>query len=92
MKLVAVILQLEPDQMKGQANGDLTSYGRMTFTEYDMSIKAEVARSIDNYFSMFGYRTDKMKVPNITGRANWNFVQTQGVMLLVIFLSLIFRK
>ena len=71
--------QLEPDQMKGQANGDLNfSYGRMTFTEYDMSIKAEVARSIDNYFSMFGYRTDKMKVPNITGRTNWNFVQTQG--------------
>ena len=70
---------LTPDQTKGQTNGDLNfSYGRMCFTEYDMSIKAEVARSIDNYFSMFGYRTDKMKIPNITGRANWNYVKTMG--------------
>lgn len=70
---------ITPDQTKGQTNGDMNfSYGRMCFTEYDMSIKAEVARSIDNYFSMFGYRTDKMKVPNITGRANWNYVKTMG--------------
>lgn len=70
---------ITPDQTKGQSNGDLNfSYSRMCFTEYDMSVKAEVARSIDNYFSMFGYRTDKMKVPNITGRANWNYVKTMG--------------
>ena len=43
-----------------------------------MSIKAEVARAIDDYFSMFGYRTDRMKLPNITGRSNWNYVKTLG--------------
>jgi hypothetical protein len=27
---------------------------------------------------MFGYKVNRMKVPNITGRQNWNFVRTTG--------------
>lgn len=70
---------ITPDQVKGKQSGDLTfSIGRNCFTGYKMSIKAEVARAIDDYFSMFGYRTDKMKLPNITGRSNWNYVKTLG--------------
>ena len=41
-----------------------------------MSIKKEYARIIDNYFSMFGYKINRVKVPNITGRSNWNYVKT----------------
>lgn len=70
---------ITPDQVKGKQTGDLTfSIGRNCFTGYKMSIKAEVARAIDDYFSMFGYRTDRMKLPNITGRSNWNYVKTLG--------------
>ena len=43
-----------------------------------MSIRPEMARIIDNYFSMFGYRVNQVKVPNITGRRNWNYVKTIG--------------
>lgn len=43
-----------------------------------MSIKAEYAKIIDDYFSAFGYRVNSLKVPNITGRANWNYVKTVG--------------
>lgn len=43
-----------------------------------MSIRAEYARMIDDYFTMFGYKTNRLKVPNITGRANWNYVKTKG--------------
>ena len=25
---------------------------------------------------MFGYKVNKLKVPNITGRENWNYVKT----------------
>lgn len=71
--------EMTPNQTRGQSNGDLNfSYSKMQFTEYDMSIKAEVARSIDNYFSMYGYRTSRVKIPNITGRQNWNYVKTIG--------------
>lgn len=52
------------------------------FTFYKMSVKAEYARCIDNYFSMFGYKTNRMKTPNITGRQNWNYVKTVGCNIL----------
>ena len=43
-----------------------------------MSIRQEYARCIDDYFSMFGYKTNRVKIPNITGRTNWNYVKTLG--------------
>jgi len=70
---------ITPDQTRGIQTGDLTySIGRNCFTGYKMSIKYQQAKAIDDYFSMFGYRTDQVKVPNITGRANWNYVKTLG--------------
>lgn len=41
-------------------------------------IRPEFAEIIDNYFSCFGYATHLVKVPNVTGRRNWNYVQTVG--------------
>ena len=41
-----------------------------------MSIKAEYARCADEYLSVFGYKTNRVKTPNITGRRNWNYVKT----------------
>ena len=71
---------LTPDQAKGNANaGDVVwSKYRSQFTFMPMSVKAEVARCIDEYFSQFGYKCNRVKVPNITGRRNWNFVKTVG--------------
>lgn len=46
------------------------------FYFYQMSIKKEYAQIIDNYFSMFGYKVNRVKIPNITGRTNWNYVKT----------------
>lgn len=39
--------------------------------------KEEIARMIDDYFTMFGYKVNKMKVPNISGRKAWNYVKCQ---------------
>ena len=41
-------------------------------------IRPEYAEIIDNYFSCFGYATHMVKVPNTSGRRNWNYVQTVG--------------
>jgi hypothetical protein len=43
-----------------------------------MSIKAEYARCADEFLSQFGYKCNRVKVPNITGRRNWNYVKTVG--------------
>ena len=70
--------EMTPNSAKGNQNtGDLNwSLGKDTFTGYKMSIKAEYARIIDEYFSAFGYLTNRNKVPNVTGRSNWNYVET----------------
>lgn len=52
------------------------SLGKYAFTCEQKSIKAEIARSIDEYFDMFGYRVNRVKVPNINGRPSWNYVKT----------------
>ena len=45
---------------------------------YNKTIKSEYARVIDNYFLCFGYKINRTKIPNITGRLNWNYVKTVG--------------
>ena len=70
---------MTPDTIQGCANvGDLNFSCHMnTFGLQRMSIKAEMAAIIDQFFSMFGYKTLKVKIPNINGRANWNYVKTK---------------
>lgn len=69
-----------PDQSNGNLNsGDINFAKRGSqFTFIPMSVKAEYARCADDYFSMFGYATNRVKLPNITGRRNWNYVKTIG--------------
>ena len=75
-------------QKDGNANNGTISQADTVYTSskvfgaYQYCIRAEYARKIDRVFSAIGYRTDTMKVPNITGRRNWNYVQTQAVAIL----------
>ena len=68
---------LTPPQAKGNTNaGDiLFSAKQMLIPAYRMTIKSEYARCIDNYFSKFGYKINRVKTANQTGRINWNYVQ-----------------
>ena len=66
-----------------QQNGTQTSMadfgmGYKNFMLERLSIRAEYARIIDDYFDMFGYATKRVKQPNITGRPYWNYVKTIG--------------
>ena len=68
------------DQARGNLNaGDfLWAKYRSPFTYLPMSIKAEYARCIDEFFTQYGYKCNRIKTPNITGRRNWNYVKTVG--------------
>lgn len=44
-------------------------------------ILAENARRIDDYFSRYGYATNKMKVPSTNNRRYWNYVQLRDAHL-----------
>lgn len=67
-----------PDQARGNVTSSDTmfSLGKIAPTFYIKSIKVEYARIIDNYFSMYGYATKLLKIPNTNNRSNWNFVKT----------------
>lgn len=68
------------DQVQGNLNaGDfLWAKYRSPFTYMPMSVKPEYARCIDEFFSQFGYKCNRVKLPNIRGRRNWNYVKTVG--------------
>ena len=69
-----------PPQAHGDINtGDFNyAFVRNSISFYEMSIRPEMAQIIDSYFSMYGYRVNSVKLPNITGRRNWNYVKTIG--------------
>lgn len=51
------------------------------FHFYNAHVKLEELKKIDDFFSMYGYATNKVKTPNLTSRANWNFVQTENCVI-----------
>lgn len=50
----------------------------LNFHFYAVHVRNDEAKRIDDFFSMFGYTTKRIKSPNLTGRAYWNFVQTEN--------------
>lgn len=71
------VKRIPPVTISHASNGDITSANHdNTFIFYQMCIKKEYARVIDSFFSRFGYKVITNKVPNITGRLNWNYVKT----------------
>ena len=70
-----------PPQSQGNLNsGDIvTASGNNDFHFYDMTIKAEYAAIIDNYFSMFGYKVNRVKTPEKNHRENYWYTKTIDV-------------
>lgn len=69
---------LTPPQAKGNTNSGDVNFADTNcglFTVYKMCIKQEYAKIIDEFFTRFGYKINRVKQPNVYGRANFNFVQ-----------------
>lgn len=68
---------LIPPQIEGNTNsGDVTySNGDSGFAFYKVSIRKEYAKIIDEYFTRYGYKVNELKLPNLTGRPYYNYVQ-----------------
>lgn len=72
---------LIPNSAKGNTNGgDInTCYNKNKFYFYGMTIKEEYAKIIDDYFSMYGYKVNRVKVPNKAHRQRWWYTKTINV-------------
>jgi hypothetical protein len=41
-------------------------------------IKTEYIRKLEDFFHMFGYKLNEIKIPNFKTRKNWNYIQTSN--------------
>lgn len=71
---------LVPPTLHGSLNnGDvITASGTNKFHIYKKTVKNEYAKSIDEFFTKFGYKVNRLKVPNFTGRTYFNYVKVAG--------------
>lgn len=69
-----------PNSARGNTNaGDINTAAKSnTFYYYSMSIKKEYAKVIDEYFDMFGYKCNRLKVPAKNHRERYWYTKTIG--------------
>lgn len=77
----AVSASHEPNRtnMGNSKNNLLTAIKSNHFDMYVRKVRESFARSVDDYFTMFGYQTNRVKVPNLSSRPYFNYVQTCDV-------------
>ena len=71
---------IEADVCKGSLNNSNVNVGskKQNFFVGRMSITRGNAAIIDDFFTRFGYATNRVKVPNTHSRPHWNYVKTVG--------------
>lgn len=68
-----------PPQAKGQQSSTINiASGVQGYTYYYTRIKTEFCKIIDNYFTMYGYAVNEMKIPTVNNRQNYTYVKTIG--------------
>lgn len=74
---------IQADLCKGAINnGNINlSHGYQNFYIGRAHIRREYAQAIDDYFTVFGYATKRVKVPNTHSRPHWNYVKTVGCLI-----------
>ena len=60
-------------------NNLLTAMKKYTLAFYKRTARKDIAKSVDDFFTMYGYQTNKVKIPNTYSRPYFNYVQTNGV-------------
>ena len=72
-------MEVQPPQAKGVSSSSLSvANGFHTFCIKWKSITPEYAKIIDGFFDMYGYKCNRVKVPNIHARENWTYTKTVG--------------
>lgn len=74
----AFTASIAADQCRGsqQNGGSDFAHSRHNIYSARLTVSQQVARSIDQFFSMFGYKTNKLKVPNTHVRSRWTYTKT----------------
>lgn len=67
-----------PNSFSGNTNGGDVITANQTNGIYlwKMSITSQFARTLDDFFDMYGYATHRVKTPNVNHRQNWWYIKT----------------
>ena len=69
--------EIQPPQAKGSFSSNVNiGIGCHTFTLKDMRIDLYHQKMIDDYFSLYGYKCQQVKIPNRNVRTNWTYTKT----------------
>jgi hypothetical protein len=72
-------MQVQPPQAKGQFSANVNIVNnKQTFTFQYKTITPYYARIVDDFFDMYGYKTNIVKIPNRHVRENWTYTKTIG--------------
>ena len=68
------------DNISGTASGGSINVaaGTMTYYAGQMSVTPQYAKRIDDFFTMFGYACEQIKVPSLKNRSRFTYVKTAG--------------
>lgn len=70
----------QPPQSQGTTHSDVLWSDQLKGVRiYPTTIRAENARIIDDYWTMFGYPIHQIHVPNLKARETWTYIKTKGV-------------
>lgn len=69
-------MQAQPDQARGASSGTLNASLNLFIDFYRRQITKERAQIIDEYFTMYGYKTLRVKIPNRNVRTKFTYTKT----------------
>ena len=74
--------QYRPNEVVGKSVPSL-AIGKnfLNFYFFNVHVKDSEMKRLDDFFTTFGYATNQVKAPNLTGRQYWNFVQTENCVI-----------
>lgn len=68
---------IKADMFKGGSSAPLNvAAKKQQFYSCRMSVTSDYAKSIDDFFTRYGYAAKKLKIPNRSSRPHWNYVKT----------------
>lgn len=75
------LARMTPEQAKGNASTGTLSYATNAvgrYTARKMSCRYEYIKAVDDYFSMFGYKVNRLGIPLSNHRQNYWYTKTIG--------------
>lgn len=72
-------MAIQPPQSRGAFSSNVNIVAKAhTFTFYTKSVDYEHAKAIDDYFTMYGYKLNRVQKPNLCARPAFTYIKTVG--------------